>query len=388
MIGIVVSEKIKTKIEPLVNETVTVLKEGSFGEEEILQILKNLANTELDLLILDLDCAPQQAWIKGLRLFRFARSQTRIIALAPARKPGDPTLSALVSLGVYDLLAPEDDENILPALAKAIKQPANYADAARWHFSLNVETETEEKPKKKEKRRHEPLAEDLDFEAHLTPSAEPALPRLIGTATIAVAGVTRRCGSTLLAASVATFLSRRTGAATACVEMNQFPVFETFQENEGTVLGKGFKKEKVDYFPKTNPALLKSIYSQDYRFLVFDFGQVTDEEQLNELGRAQIVLLAMGSSEWDFCALLRMLDGLHGLRFAQTWNVFVNFSDHKTFEHLERAFTRNEREKLRIRFYHNPISPVVANVHPDQEKHFEELFKEFLIQKKKKIKIF
>lgn len=84
--------------------------------------LEEAARTPADLLLLDVAAATGAAVLR----YRMARPDTRVILLAPERKPGDPLTAQVVQAQVYDVVTD------LQALGQAIDHPADLAAAARW----------------------------------------------------------------------------------------------------------------------------------------------------------------------------------------------------------------------------------------------------------------
>lgn len=355
-------------------------KIGHFDSDAFIKLCQQMANLSVDVLFLDMRCADDEAIVKGVRMLRFHRSNTRIVCIAPNREPGDSTISYLVSLGVYDIVAFDEETDTADSVCEMIEnillRPPNYADAARWHFQLEVPTVQTKTEKEKVKRVPPPAPPMLDdFEIELPLTTKPKIiERILGTATIAVGGVTRRTGSTQLAISLATYLSRK-NYETACVELSEYPVFHYIHEEAPARLEKGFRRGS-DFYPTVDDRLLNAIFSQRYQFVVMDLGDVVNESRYHivqsELARASVVFLTMGPSEWDFNHMIRTLDSLHAKGFAHQWNVIVNFADPETFREIEQVFTSSERERLRVQFFRNPIQANPFQVHADQEAIYEE----------------
>lgn len=118
----------------LVTHTVGHVSTRERDAQAILTELAAVAQMPADVLLLDVDAGPAEPLLQGLRQYRTSRPQVRVIALAPSRKPGDQLVSALVSLGVYDVLAPGAPGELGREIEKALSGlPATYAEAARWH---------------------------------------------------------------------------------------------------------------------------------------------------------------------------------------------------------------------------------------------------------------
>ncbi len=84
--------------------------------------LEAAARVPAELLLLDVAVAEPRALLR----YRLARPGTRIVLLAPGRRPGDRAVAAAVQSQVYDIA---DD---LDRLAHVLDHPADFAAAARW----------------------------------------------------------------------------------------------------------------------------------------------------------------------------------------------------------------------------------------------------------------
>lgn len=148
MYGLIVGDQYLEEILSVINkEDIWFQKSGEFSSESFLQYCQSAANANIQTLILDMDCTDPSSLIKGVRQYRYMRGNSRIICIAEGKQVGDPTVAALVSLGVYDILAPspgdenEDEEeelSIAPFIKTALLKPSSYADAARWHVDLEA----------------------------------------------------------------------------------------------------------------------------------------------------------------------------------------------------------------------------------------------------------
>ena len=84
--------------------------------------LEGAARVPADLLLLDVAVAEPRALLR----YRLARPGTRIVLLAPGRRPGDRAVAAAVQSQVHDVA---EDLDRLPQL---LDHPADFAAAARW----------------------------------------------------------------------------------------------------------------------------------------------------------------------------------------------------------------------------------------------------------------
>lgn len=152
-----------------------------YGEVDIRNILISAGRINLDTLIIDLDTAPATSILPALHTYRVQRPNTRIIILAQGRQPGDKAVAGVIAMGIYDIVAPDDEEDIIPALERVINnQPATYTQAARWAVQIEEEEEPEPPKKKKfwEKVKHKKpskLDEDNEDEIETEPKHDPDL---------------------------------------------------------------------------------------------------------------------------------------------------------------------------------------------------------------------
>ncbi|MCT4584059.1 MAG: AAA family ATPase [Peptostreptococcaceae bacterium] len=86
--------------------------------------------------------------VQAIRRYRIKKANTQIIIIAPNYKPGNETLSLLVTMGVYDIIAPEKDQeeelNISPLLLNVLDNPTQYARAVKWDIGAMTKKEDDE----------------------------------------------------------------------------------------------------------------------------------------------------------------------------------------------------------------------------------------------------
>lgn len=110
-----------------------VLERTATGHDDLAHALNAAARVAADVLVLE---PPQDLGEENIRSvdgYRMLRPATRIIVLATGRTPGDPTVAAMVHMGIHDIIAglPEADwENLLHEALTA--PPADYSRAAPW----------------------------------------------------------------------------------------------------------------------------------------------------------------------------------------------------------------------------------------------------------------
>lgn len=142
MYSVISTEKYSDQIRHAVGkDNIIFEKTGLFND--IKMVLIEASRVFSEILIFDIDTVENDytGLLEALKNYRVSRPETRIILIAPGRTPGDKVIAALVKLGIYDIIAPEaenqDDEIeeaplILPYIVEAISKTSNYSDAARW----------------------------------------------------------------------------------------------------------------------------------------------------------------------------------------------------------------------------------------------------------------
>lgn len=121
-------------------------------EININEELEKISRIAIKHLIIDITSLSEEDKLPlAIRRFRIKRETTQIIIIAPGYVPGNETLSLLVSMGVYDILAPQEGEgniHISSLLSEVLDKPSSYARAVKWDIGAemtNVVTEHSEK---------------------------------------------------------------------------------------------------------------------------------------------------------------------------------------------------------------------------------------------------
>ena len=267
---------------------------GKLDSESVKQIFFSASRVSAEVLIIDLDVFYGKETISALQGFRIARPNTRIIVIAPERKPGDEIVSSIVGLGIYDIVAGEKESNWSEIIKNILfSSPATYTQAARWHTGMGVEVEGNKEKVIIEER----------------PS---------GIVVISVAGIAHGLGCTHTSFSIASFLVR-SGYSTAVIEDSQKPAFSFFSSvikaKEGKIDG-SYTVHGIDVFPldknKSNEdwnydLFLKNIKMGQYEYVIRDLG-VLDEKIIREMYRADMAFVVASASKWRWHEILDRTD--------------------------------------------------------------------------------
>lgn len=109
-------------------------------EIDINEELEKISRLSIKHLIIDVTSLKDERRLSSaIRRYRIKKEGTQIIVIAPNYVPGNETLSLLVSMGVYDILAPqgEEDIHISDLLTEVLDKPSSYAKAVRWDIGIN-----------------------------------------------------------------------------------------------------------------------------------------------------------------------------------------------------------------------------------------------------------
>jgi hypothetical protein len=273
-----------------------IIYEAITGSRSVIFCFEEAARVNSNALILDIEAGTEGDIVAGVKKFRVARPNTRIIVIAPGREPGDKTVAALVGKGVYDIVVPVERDgelDISSSLLKAVNSlPATYADAVRWDtVSDGVGVEVKERVVYKE--------------------------RFLGTGYIITAGAKYGSGSTTMAAAAAQYLAVTEKKKVALIELCRFPV-----------LGRAADRfhGRVDVFAQNGlfvpsykdeiERCFSEVSKKKYDFVIADLGALYEPDEkgtykkhelFSETSRANAVIFTLGFSPWSYYSLLPYL---------------------------------------------------------------------------------
>lgn len=341
MYGLLVTkERSKAVHDAIEGAEIWFKKIGVFSQDEFLQYCQSASLIDLQIFIVDMDCTDETTLLKGLRIFRSSRNG-RIILLAPGRKPGNPTISALLALQVWDIVAPEleseedsedddsgeeeayeEDSNADSYITELIKMQIisefGYGNAARWDTQTDkIIQQYEERDRigkdiseKKKSEKNTASPTDSIILEHINSIAvdPPQLPEvklletIIGSVLVSVIGVERNVATTHTALLLANFLSERKYKV-ALVEANQKNDFEQIEYiYEGM---KGYSSEQqcfsingVDYYKSGHPLDMAQLKEKEYEYIILDLGSYEKCKYIEEFLRSDCQIVVGHGSEW------------------------------------------------------------------------------------------
>lgn len=297
LVSIIAGKQIAEEIRKALADAGDIVFEhiGRLDSESVKEIFYSASRVSSEVLIVDLDVFSGKEIVSALQSFRIARPNTRIIVIAPDRKPGDEIISSIVGLGIYDIAAGKKESDWAEMIKNILlSPPATYAQAARWHTGqlLNAFVQTKERV----------IIEE----------------RPAGVVTIAVSATAHGIGCTHTAFSIASFLARL-GHSTAVIEDSQRSVFSflcsVLKAKEGKVEG-SYTVHGIDIFPVDESRnngnwnydmLLKKIKAGQYEYVVRDLG-VLDSARKKEMYRADIAFIVASAAKWRWHEIIDRID--------------------------------------------------------------------------------
>ena len=346
MVGYMGKQDYEDDIREVVGESLVFAKIGTFRKDEWFQHCQAAGQVNIHTLIVDLQCTDEEVFVKGIRQFRFARN-ARIILLASGKTPGDPTVAALVSLGVWDILVPhdendeEDAEEVGPSLAdelaKQLAKSPSYAEAARWHVEVEPPTTRKKSTPRSRLFAQKDSTEDAEQEAVVRETVV-VHNQLVGTVVIAVTGVYEGVGTTHTALLIAHYLAQRKHKV-ALVEANGSSDFEAIEYvyegmNNYVSVDRSFTIGGVQYI-KSSAVGRTPLIPPDHHYLILDLGYYEASEWFEEFWRAHLQIVVGAGSEWRQREIFRFRER-HQAFETSPWRVAVPFVEPQVIQDIEK----------------------------------------------------
>jgi hypothetical protein len=337
---------------------------------EIGPIMDRIANIPVKYLILDVSSISEKSnLIRSLRFYRVKRGDTRIIIISPNAKPGNQLLSQIVTLGIYDILTPDvqDDSssNIGKAILEKIETPSTYSQAVRFDIGANMiqEEDTDEKEQFAPRMRTKTVVEKEIVEKTIFQD------KLLGTGMIALAGTNSRVGTTHYAINISKFLSKL-NMKVAVIELYPSEHFELIRKSykELTEDANKFVLDNIHFYPyKLNPDLT-NIMQEEYNYIILDMG-VYANCNLTEFKRSQVKIIVSCAKDWELVGLQEILDSKD--MYISKYKYLFNFCDDLTMQ-----FIKENMDELNV--YQGSYNPNPFEVNKGTAELYKSLLKEIL----------
>lgn len=404
MIGIISStERFKDISDAVMDQEVLFQKTGQFNSDEFIHHCHSAAAINLSMLLVDIDCADGQSLIKGLRIFRSSRP-ARIILIAPGRVPGDPTIASLLSLQVWDIVAPElpkDDEveeeeeqpdpyYLTYLIKQQIQTVPSYGNAARWDAQITESPKTKKHVTSNEKpnqaKRNESIAPDpsqleIDFEPPPVREKVTIQETIVGTVFIAVIGAEHSSGTTHTSLIISNFLTNN-GYKVAIVEANSHRDFQqienVYEGLQNVQSGRNhFKIHGLEYY-KSGRLDITELKERAYDYIVLDLGCYEETEHLEEFLRAQVQIVTAHGSEWRQPQLYKFYDQFNQ-RDQTEWSYLIPFADNQTITDIKKVIRKSKVVSV-------PVHPDPWEKQDDTDNVLYQILVDFIGKRRKKYK--
>lgn len=335
---------------------------------EIGPVMDRITNIPIKYLILDISSVSEKSnLIKSLRFYRMKKGETRIIIIAPHAKPGNQLLSQIVTLGIYDILTPELQEDCPSDIGKSILEkvevPSTYAQAVRYDIGADMglleENEKEFVPKVKTKTIVEKeIVEKTVFQD-----------KLIGTGVIALSGTNTRVGTTHYAINIAKFLSK-SNMKVAVIELYPSEHFTFIRRSYKELVedANKFILDNIHFYPYKSNFDLTNILQEEYNYIVLDMGIYADCN-INEFKRSQVKIIVSCSKDWELIGLQEILDTKDV--YLSKYKYLFNFCDDLTMQYI-----KENMDELNI--YQGTYNPNPFEVNKGTIELYKNLLKEVL----------
>lgn len=280
--------------EPIKSNSIDLLQE----------VKSNLCkNKDLNLLIIDLSVITNSdsEVITAIKNLRFFNNSCRFIILALDRVIGDPLLSEIVDMGIYNIIIDEDE--MLSKIKFYVLNNGTYKEASIFQ---NKEEDSKEKKHKKIKNTK---AAKIEHEAKKN-NQKVILKTLKSKIIISVIGTQSRIGVTHTSILLAYNLMKK-GYRVAVIENNNHNDFSKLQDCYETTVYSNItsflKIYQIDFYTNTDKDLLSKIVGLDYDYIIMDNGSIA-ECDIIEHNRADVKIVVFGAKAWEQQYLGRILE--------------------------------------------------------------------------------
>lgn len=309
--------------------------------------------------------------LKAIKRYRIKNDKTQIIIIAPNVETPNTLMDALVTMGVYDIIAPAadnlEDIILLPSLMEVLEVPSSFKKAVKWFLDNEEKDYQEDSTSKTTKSKSEKEV----IERTVTITKE----KIVGTVVIAITGTMKRIGTTHTTLEIATFL-KNNNFKVAALEYHKSENFNTIKNNYEDVIEKDncFLIDGINYYPYSDDLNVLDVLQRDYNYIIIDMGQYK-ECDLTEFKRANIRIVVSGVKDWELTDLELILRS--GDTITNNKNIYYfNFSDKETFESIKANMIDEKMGQFKC--YQAPLNPNPFTVSKECILLFKELLKDVL----------
>lgn len=292
---------------------------------------------------------------QALNNLRLLYNNIKIIVITPNRIAGDPLLSEIFCLGIYDIISTSEEESYLlkNELIKSLNQGKTYKDSVIFKESIITKTDAKQQKQIKEK---------IIIRNEIKQSVNKALIGFMGTQ--------YRVGVTHNAIVSANYLKSK-GYKVAIVEnddnpMKNFHIIKNSFDNVENDKEEYFTINQVDYYQNYNFKEIHKILSKNYNFVILDFGTFRNS-YLAEFSRCVVQIIVTGSKAWEIEYINRIFEE-NSEEILKNYTYLFNFTD------LENAKIIRENMGVLEKVYFSSYTPdpFNSNYYSDLDKIFKD----------------
>lgn len=255
----------------------------TYLRKEIADNLSKIPSTEIMILDFSSILDSESEILDGLNTIKIMAPKTKIIVLAPRSYEGDPLLTKVFQMGIYNIIATDDHNIIREKMQYCIEIGMEYADALVF---------------KEEKNYSEKERTIVKTEVKQT----------VNKVTIAFKGYGKHIGTTHNSIILANVL-RKKGYRVALVEMNNHKSYESirFYYDEKMFQETYFTLNGVDYYPGASEHVLANVLGQSYNFIIMDLGSNENSDSIM-FNKADVRFIVSGSKAWELDTIKEVFD--------------------------------------------------------------------------------
>lgn len=328
------------------------------SEVDIISELDQISRIAVKHLIIDISVLEENKIIQAIRRYRIKNDKTQIIIIAPNCLPGNEIIHAIVSMGIYNIIAPQGEDKLGPLLEDVLNIPRSYKKAVRWVLDEPIENNKKVPGESKRNNESKSMAQTTTITKE----------KIVGTVVIACAGTMSRIGTTHAAITIAEFLKNNNFS----VALKELYNSTSFTDIEGAYEdskdeGDYYSLDGLDFYPYTENLSVLDVLERDYNYIVLDMG-IYKNCNIEEFKRANSRLIVSGTKDWEIKNLQTILetgDTIHKNKYL------FNYSDEEMFDFIRGSMDRLICHKL-------PYNPNPFNCTKDCFEEYKKILKDVL----------
>lgn len=239
-------------------------------------VLENLQKMEsVGSIIIDVSVLinSDQEVIEAIESIVFMDYPIKIIVIAADRIDGDPFLTQLMNMSVYNIVTSNDFNEIREELKYCIEKGKSYKDVVHL----------------KEVKTQKQLEKIVQ---------EQEVKQAVNKVLISVAGAGKRIGTTHNAIVLANNLYNA-GYMVALVEVNKSGAYQKIQKSyEEKSHDNYFILNGIDYYPQADENIIGNVLGKSYNFIILDMGDYESADKIT-FNKSHVRMIVAGSKPWE-----------------------------------------------------------------------------------------